>query len=156
MDTVILERFYNELKEGENLKTAQSNRNLLNELPRYLARRIFEKYCNRCAPFSKVYLWSPNDPSCAVFEGDILGIHVKLDIQCSDEGYNAVFRMTNDSIHDQDIFTKIITNVKSLIGFKLSLEQIDRVTKKFDFFDEVGLLSFIDNFLNELSEINKR
>ena len=39
-----LEKFYKELKVGDNLKTAQSIRNMLNELPSYLAIRIKEKF----------------------------------------------------------------------------------------------------------------
>ena len=156
MDTVILEKFYEEIKEGDNLKTAQSIRNMLNELPCYMARRVFETYRNRCAPFSKIFLWSPNDPSWAVFEGDILGIHVKLDIECAEEGYNTVFKMTNDSIHDQDIFLKIITNVESFKGFSFTMEEPDRVSRKFGFFAEAGLYSFINSLLTELSCLNKR
>lgn len=41
MDTIILEKFYNELIEEENLKSAISIRNMLNELPAYMAQRVF-------------------------------------------------------------------------------------------------------------------
>ena len=156
MDTVILEKFYNEIKVGDNFKTAQSIRNMLNELPRYLARRIYEKYHNKCAPFSKVFLYSPNDPRDAVFEGDILGIHVKIDIWCSEDGYDAAFWLTTESKQDEIVFTDIVTNAQALYGSVKAQDGINRVTKHFDLFDEVGLVSFIDDFLKELSEMNKR
>ena len=33
MDTIILEKFYNSLMDGENLKTAKSIRNMMNDCP---------------------------------------------------------------------------------------------------------------------------
>ena len=44
MDTIVLEKFYHELLQEDNLKTAQSIRNMLNELPGYLAARIQMKF----------------------------------------------------------------------------------------------------------------
>ena len=39
MDTIILEKFYNSLMDEENLKTAKSIRNKMNDLPEYMAIR---------------------------------------------------------------------------------------------------------------------
>ena len=54
MDTVILEKFHASISEKDKLKTAISIRNMLNDLPEYLAIRIENRYKNNCNPFK---LW---------------------------------------------------------------------------------------------------
>lgn len=151
MDVVILEKFYNEIKDGRNMKTAQSIRNMLNEIPQYLARRIFEKYRNICAPFSKVWIYNLKD---AVFEGaSILGLYIKMDIWCSEEGYEILFYSPEDHQPDEAAFDQILSKVKSLSGFRRVLDQKCRLTYNIDFTDEAGLIAFIDEILVELSNI---
>ena len=151
MDVVILEKFYNEIKDGRNMKTAQSIRNMLNEIPQYLARRIFEKYRNICAPFSKVWIYNLKD---AVFEGaSILGLYIKMDILCSEEGYEILFYSPEDHQPDEAAFDQILSKVKSLSGFRRVLDQKCRLTYNIDFTDEAGLIAFIDEILVELSNI---
>ena len=151
MDIVILEKFYNEIKDVNNLKTAQSIRNMLNELPQFLARRIFDKYRNRCAPFSKVWIYNLKD---AVFEGaEILGLYIKMDIWCSEEGYEILFYSPEDHQPDETVFNEILSKVKSLNGFRPVSEQKCRLTYNIDFSDEAGLISFIDNILLELQSV---
>ena len=154
MDTLILEKFYNQIKDGDNLKIAQSVRNMLNELPFYLARRIFVKYNSRCAPFSKVWIYSPNNPRDAVFEGAVvLGLYIKMDIWCSEDGYEVLFYSPADRQPDETVFNEIRNNVNSLQDFIDVLNEKCRITKHFDFTDDKGLFAFIDNILLELSKI---
>ncbi len=156
MDTVILEKFYNYIKVGDNLKTAQSVCNMLDELPCYLAHRIFERYSNNCAPFSKVWLYSKSDPRDAVFEGaEIQGMYLKMDIWCSEEGYEVNFYIPDDKQPDEIVFNDLRKNVKSLNGFSDVLDEKCDITKSFDFSDETGLYSFIDSLLIELSKMKK-
>lgn len=151
MDIVILEKFYEEIKDGNNLKTAQSIRNMLNEIPQFLARRIFEKYRNICAPFSKVWIYNYRD---AVFEGaNILGQYIKMDILCSEEGYEILFYSPEDHQPDEAAFDEILSKVKSLNGFRPVLDQKCRLTNNIDFTDEAGLIAFIDEILVELSKV---
>ena len=60
MDKIVLEKFYKELLQDDNFQTAQSIRNMMSELPAYLADRICDKYRNgnSYAPSSKVDRWS--------------------------------------------------------------------------------------------------
>lgn len=154
MDAVILEKFYDQIKEGDNLKMAQSIRNMLNELPFYLARRIFAKYDGRCAPFSKVWLYSSNNPKDALFEGAvILGLYIKMDIWCSEDGYEVIFSSPANHQPDETVFNEIRNKVNSLKDFVDVLDEKCRITKNFDFSDDKGLYAFIDNILLELSKI---
>lgn len=154
MDTIILEKFYNQIKEGDNLKMAQSVRNMLNDLPIYLAHRIFVKYNNRCAPFSKVWLYTPNNPRDAVFEGAVvLGLYIKMDIWCSEDGYEVLFYSPDDRQPDETVFNEIRNKVNSLNDFSDVLDEKCKITKNFDFKDETRLYSFIDSILIELSKM---
>jgi len=148
MDTVILEKFYNQIKEGDNLKMAQSVRNMLNDLPRYLALRIFDKYRNRRAPFSKLIFWHPDH---LIFEGSINNLFLKIDIECREDGYDVTFsapEIKNPNLND---YNRIIDNVDSLRSFNRDVNAPTSVKKHFDFQDESGLYHFLDNVLKELN-----
>lgn len=148
MDTVILEKFYNQIKEGDNLKMAQSVRNMLNDLPRYLALRIFDKYRNRRAPFSKLSFWHPD---YLIFEGSINNLFLKIDIECREDGYDVTFsapEIKNPNLND---YNRIIDNVDSLRSFNRDVNAPTSVKKHFDFQDESGLYHFLDNVLKELN-----
>lgn len=148
MDTVILEKFYNQIKEGDNLKMAQSVRNMLNDLPRYLALRIFDKYRNRRAPFSKLSFWHPDH---LIFEGSINNLFLKIDIECREDGYDVTFstpEINNPNLND---YNRIIDNVDSLRSFNRDVNAPTKVKKHFDFKDESGLYQFLDNVLKELN-----
>ena len=54
MDKFTIEKFYNTLKDGENLYSAISIRNMLNELPRFLAERLRDKYLHNYEPFDEI------------------------------------------------------------------------------------------------------
>ena len=51
-----MEKFYKELMLGENLNLAKSIREMLDDLPYYLAQRIRAKYENNCNPFSHIWI----------------------------------------------------------------------------------------------------
>ena len=147
MDTVSLEKFYETLKQGENLKTSISIRNMLNDLPTFLAIRIEEKYRNNCSPFGKIWRYQNRD---AVFEGCILDdFYFKLDVWCSENGYDVFF--WENSGKDILEFTKAI-NV--LADFEEDNWKINSIKKYFDVFDEDKLFEFIDNLLTELKSKN--
>ncbi|WP_430810503.1 MULTISPECIES: PD-(D/E)XK nuclease family protein [unclassified Carboxylicivirga] len=54
MDTASLKLFREKLLEANNLETSMSIKNMMEELPEYLAIRIEEKFINNCYPFEKV------------------------------------------------------------------------------------------------------
>lgn len=150
MDTNNLERFYNKIKEGDNLKVAQSVRKMLNDLPSYLALRIFNKYRNNYAPFSKLFFWRPNWP---VFEGSINNLSLKINIICKEEGYDVNFSTPEINNSSINVYNKIVESVESLRSFNRVENTPTSVTKHFDYLDESGLIIFLDNVLNELAKL---
>jgi len=150
MDTNNLERFYNKIKEGDNLKVAQSVRKMLNDLPSYLALRIFNKYRNNYAPFSKLFFWRPNWP---VFEGSINNLSLKINIICKEEGYDVNFSTPEINNSSINVYNKIVESVESLRSFNRVENTPTSVTKHFDYLDESGLIIFLDNVLNELAQL---
>lgn len=151
MDTVSLEKFYNSLKEDNNLKTAVSIRNMLNDLPEYLAIRIEEKYKENCYPFANIFRYKQRDTVFNAFEiGDLL---IKLDVWCDVDGYTVHFWETEKA--DFDITAEFKDKIKVLSEFNIHNNEINNIKKRFDVFDEEKLFSFIDNLLIELSKIKE-
>lgn len=115
MDTIILEKFYNSLMDGENLKTAKSIRNMMNDLPEYMAIRLEDRYKENHSPFAKVWRYKGTD---MVFEGYTIGtLYFKMDIWCNEEGYYVHFWEPNEQC---DILEYFETS-KSLVGFEYYL-----------------------------------
>lgn len=148
MDTVILKKFYDSLKNGDNLETAISIRNMINDLPGYLAICILNKFSNRSAPFSKVWIYSSN---YVVFEGNISNIYLKISVMCSENGYEVTFEAPKAYNPDINIFQRIISNVDSLKDFSPVADRPTSIVKHFGIFDESGLYGFIDSILKELA-----
>lgn len=146
MDSVILEKFYHSLLEGENLNSAKSIRNMLNEIPSYMALRIQEKFGGNCAPFSKIWIYKSAD---AVFEAlNLDGYYLKMDIWCYEHGYDVLFWAPDNQ--EEEGFRNIVSSLKILSDFE---KQEDcRYIKHFDFKDEEGLFSFISSLLKEVRE----
>ncbi len=155
MDTIVLEKFYNELLQADNLKTAQSIRNMLNELPGYLAARIQMKFSGNCFPFSKIWIYKSQD---AVFEGAILhNVYYKMDIWCYEHGYDVLFWWNPDNqaynrITEEE-FLQFVNSINSLSTFEINPQSKHQCVKHFDFSDEVGLYSFISELLGELRSL---
>ena len=155
MDTIVLEKFYHELLQKDNLKTAQSIRNMLNELPGYLAARIQMKFSGNCFPFSKIWIYKSQD---AVFEGAILhNVYYKMDIWCYEHGYDVLFWWNPDNpaynrITEEE-FLQFVNSINSLSTFEIKPQSKHQCVKHFDFSDEVGLYSFISELLGELKSL---
>ena len=153
MDTIVLEKFYNELLQDDNLETAQSIRDMLiqsNGIPGYMANRIKDEYKQNCSPFDKVWIHSNND---AVFgEVVINGIGLKIDIWCSDAGYEV--RVNARDKDKEEDFVQLVQSIKALNGFEKK-EKLNWVVKFFGFSDEKGLFDFLDQVLSELRQIAK-
>ena len=151
MDTVIFKAFYENLLQGKNMEIAQSVRNMMGELPEYMAIRIQEMFINCCSPFSKVWRYKGND---TVFEGAVVkGVYLKLDIVCSENGYEVLFWTPNEN--EQQLFENLILTMQSVRDFKQK-EEGGQFVHRFGFMEEVRLVDFIRNFLSELdSKCNK-
>ena len=151
MDTIILEKFYRELLQKDNLKSAQSIRNMMNELPNYMALRIQDKFGARCHPFSKLWIYGNHD---AVFEGAVVdNIYLKMDIWCYEFGYDVLFWSPEDKNASENEFKMLINSIKSLDGFVAKEGTKNQMIKQFMFKEEDSLFSFINDLLDELSKL---
>lgn len=151
MDTVILEKFYHELLQKDNMKSAQSIRNMMNELPNYLAIRIQDKFGARCHPFSKLWIYGNHD---AVFEGAIVdNIYLKMDIWCYEFGYDVLFWSPEDKNTPENNFKLLTNSIKSLDDFVAKEGTKNQIIKQFKFEEEECLFSFINSLLDELTKL---
>ena len=147
MDKIVLEKFHKELLQNDNLQTAQSIRNMMNELPEYLSERIFEKYRNLYKPFSKVDRWPQH--ACCFFDKAPINENktISIDIYCSESGYNLrLFGRDNELSEGNFDFLK----QNASIFHVFQKNGTGTYATHFDFFDENGLYSFIDQILEEL------
>lgn len=152
MDKIVLEKFYKELLQDDNFQTAQSIRNMMSELPAYLADRICDKYRNgnSYAPFSKVDRWSSN---CCYFEKAPLKDNqtISIDIYCSESGYNLILFCRDNQLSEED-FDLLKQNANIFQKFQKTVN-IGKYVTHFDFFDENGMCAFIDKILEELRNL---
>lgn len=152
MDNVIFEKFYENLKIGENLNTAISIRNMLNELPEYLASRIHNRYMTNHSPFTKIWR---NENSDTVFEGFTFNGEnqkYKLDVWCNENGYDLCFWNSNNQQNIKSIFT----NFESLKDFQTKDgNNIGNLFLHLGFNEEEKVIHIIDTLLKELSKMKQ-
>ncbi len=128
---------------------------MLNDLPEYLAIRIEDKYKSHCYPFKNVERYKQAD---TVFNACELGnLYLKLDVWCSENGYNVSFwappyhnKLQSENYDIKDDFK----DIEILNEFEYENNQKYRIIKHFDF-DENSLFDFIDKFLTVLTEKKK-
>ncbi len=147
MDTVSLEKFYEILKDNDNLRTSISIKNMLNELPEYLAIRIEDKYKNNCYPFQKIWRYKLSDTVFEAFQME--NLYLKLDVWCGEYGYKAIFWNPQNENYDIKEDFKNIDLLRELEydnGKKYSL------VKHFLLFEEELLFSFIDQLIDILKK----
>jgi hypothetical protein len=150
MDNIILEKFRNELLKGDNLKTAQSVRNMLNELPAYLAQRIYDRFSSSCSPFEKVWIYKSWD---TVFEKAIVDdIYLKMDIWCYEERYDVLFWTPTPEV-EESAFNSCVAKIHSLKQFSPKSDARNQLIRHFAFTEETALLNFIQELLTELHTI---
>jgi hypothetical protein len=154
MDYVILEKFYNNLKVGENLETASSIRNMMNELPSYLAARIQNKYMSNYSPFAKIWRYDNKD---TVFEGFTLdgeNQYYKLDVWCNENGYDMYFWNPEN---EQENIKSIFANSTALSDFQHIAGGLpNNVFLHLKFNQEDRVYEIIDLLLEELSAMNTK
>ncbi len=149
MDMLQLEKFYDlVLQSEETLKTAKSVREMLNNLPCYMAWRIKNRYISQCTPFSDVWIYNNH---VAVFEkGEIGDVPIVVDVVCSEEGYDVdIFTRDANKVND---FMRIKDTITALCEHHSKREDNSRITRHFNFTEEEGLCRFIDGLLSELKE----
>ena len=147
MDTVTLEKFYESLMQNEdNYKTALSIRNMLNDLPEYLAIRIQEKYQAKCSPFKSVWRYKQRD---TVFEGFEQNENkFKIDIWCDTNGYDVHFWETTNE--EFDIVKEFQEKTDLLSDFSIFDGRTNNLKRHFEIKEEKQLCEFLDLFLERL------
>ncbi len=94
MNKPIMEKFYNTIVEGENLKTALSLKAMLDDLVLYRVEKIIDKFKNNLAPFGQINNYKDYD---AYFTNLIWkDAHLGLDICVYPELYSLEFWDRND------------------------------------------------------------
>jgi len=147
MDSVSLELFYDKLKENDNLKTAISIKNMLNDLPEYLAMRVEDRYKGNCYPFKKIWRYQKSDTVFEAFEQ--ANLYLKLDVWCGEYGYKTFFwNPQNDSYDIKEDFKGVtmLSKLENDNGKKNS------IVKSFNLFEEELLFEFIDEIINTLKQ----
>ena len=143
MDNQIMEKFYK--LTCENYKTVIETRNMLNELPKYLATRIKQRYSPTPPPFNKTWIWQN---TVAVIDEYYIDSHcITIDIVCSSELYTLTF-----FDRQYDSTTNVTEDILRTIGLADKMAWNGRrFEKKFAFpDDEDKLFIFIDILINKL------
>jgi hypothetical protein len=148
MDTITVEKFYNTLKENENLKTSISIRNMLHDLPEYMAIRIEDKYKNHYFPFSKIWRYQARDCVFELF--DMESYSVKMDIWCGEYGYK--IHVWNPKNTELDI-KENLPQLTCISDFTYDGGKINNVIKEFSFFEELLVFDFIDQIIAQLKTL---
>ena len=149
MDTTSLKGFYDLLQNEHNYDTAISIRDMLNDLPKYLATRIYDKYLIQCRPYSKIWIYKETD---AVFEGFAIDqIYTKMDITCSERGYQVSIYSRDDETVD---IKSLFKGIKSVEQFNYKPDTKSGMSHNIPLFDngKDGIFDFIDEFLKEICE----
>lgn len=150
MDTVSLEKFLDTLKENDNLKTSISIKNMLNDLPEYLAIRIEDKYKNNCYPFKNIWRYQKSDTVFEAFKLD--NLYLKIDVFCTQDGYFVHF--WNPENEEYDV-KENLKDFKSIIDFEYNSDKKNKVVKRFNLFEEENLFDFLDLIKVELESLKK-
>lgn len=154
MSTTIMEKFYRELIKDNNMETVLSIRDMLNDLPEYMAKRIVNKYSSNYKPFEKVFLFSTSSKKAAVLhEAKVKDIPVSIDIYCNEQGYNIIFFNRQGNI-PEEVFADLKSFLKALNSFEKRPNANNQYELRLGFNEEDKVLSFVDELLKELrSEI---
>lgn len=151
MDTISLKKFHETLLENDNLETSISIKNMLNDLPEYLAIRIEDKYKNNCYPFRNIWRHQRSDTVFEAFE--LESLYFKMDIWCSENGYDVFFWNSKDTEYD---IKQKLNRITSLSDFEYKQGEKNNIYKRFGFYEEQKLLNFIDKLLEELKELKNQ
>jgi hypothetical protein len=151
MNAKSLKSFYNEMIEGDNLKTALSVRDMLNDLPEYMAKRIVDEFSSNYEPFEKVFLFSTSSKKAAVLhEAKKNDISFSVDIYCNELGYEIVFFNRQGNIPEEK-FANLKNSLKdALNGFEKRPNVNNQYELRLGFNEEDKVHSFIKELLNKL------
>lgn len=147
MDNVILEKFYNTLLEKEeNLQSAISIRNMLNDIPAYMKDRIIDKLKNKGY---SLWSWKPTHCGIRFYKN---GGEYKIDVWTSDFGYMIQVFGQGISIKDVPWSDEIRKTIDDL-GFIVIEDRFENST--YTFSDEESVLSAVEILAKQMNDMLK-
>lgn len=158
MDSLALKKFYEFLKENDNYEKVKSLIELSNDLPKYLAKSIFDEFNNPdiVPSFCKnLFIYKDED---TVFNDIHIGnIHYKIDVFCSYPSYSIVFWAPEDYNSSQEFST---LNVKDFVDqwgimneFKVT-DDTKRIIRKVSHIEDI--IAILKQHILELSNLKKK
>lgn len=152
MDSVILEKFYNSLLEGENHKTALSIRNMMKELPIYMKDRILDRL--KSNGHSNVWAWKSDPKHCGLIHDTEDGQY-KIDVLSSECGYTVNVFGQDMPIKDVPWSDTILKTLEQL-HFVLKTDGYERYENaNYSFTDEAKVIKEVEIIEGLMSEMLK-
>ncbi len=142
MDNIILGKFYQSLKDGKSMETALSVRNMLQDLPAYMADRLCETFEVGQSDY-RVWKWKPNFCGILFQIGDI---QYKIDIWTSENGYEVKVLA-----HDHN--TRYVDWAEGMASIESFTFVNDEYKKTgFTFYDEEKVIECVTPIIAEMRE----
>ncbi len=142
MDSIVLTKFYESLKENDNLNTAISIRNMLNEIPVLMADRLVTRFK---VTLSEYEIWKYKPNFCGIYF-QINDEHFKVDIWTRENGYD-IYVFNSDSREKVVPFAK----VKALEKFQQTSDSL--VYCDFGINDEQMVIEWAEELMKEIKEL---
>lgn len=115
MNKAIMEEFLKVMTQGENLKTAQSLRAMLDDLVLFRAERVADAFRSDLHPFQRVAIWAANNAFFTGFHWQ--GAHLGLDVIAEPDAYRLYFWDRNDSEGAKGFAKAALENMNCLAEF---------------------------------------
>lgn len=150
MDTVSLKNFYESLFENNHFETAISVKNMMDDLPEYMAIRLQDRYAVRHEPFKKIWREKRN---IVLSQFEYQGAYMRLDVGCDLDGYLLLIWDTHELEGGiQSTFGHLIPNIEQFSPHEGSKSNLKR---RFGRAEEKELISFIDQMLANFKQVQK-
>jgi hypothetical protein len=150
MDMNIMEKFYNTIKIDDNYKTAESIKNMVNELITYRRDRIYNHFVNNHLPFDNIGKWSSHD-TLFIGVSDLIDESIKFDIFAEEDKTIIKFWIQEPKIKE-DYIGGILNKMN--LNNDFVKEKDNSYLKEFKFPDEDdALYQYIVDFCKSFSHL---
>jgi hypothetical protein len=156
MNKQIMEKFYEEMCKGDNYKTAQSVRSMLDDLVVYRRDRIIETFNGNPVPFTKIVPWN----NYALFLDLVQGAaNLCVDVIVEAECYRFVFwdRNNNSGKHPENPAQPVLREMGCIDEYtEIMMDNTVRFAKKHAFLfpsQEQNLYQYIREFNEKLNKV---
>lgn len=146
MDNMLFEKFYNSLLEDDNYKVAMSVKEMLQQLPIYMADRLCEEFKKNEGDYK---VWKYKDNFCGICY-KINDVQYKIDIWTSEKGYS-IYVFGQDQMGERLIgWTK---NIKSLTVYGF-INNVDKEYMKdnYSFYQEKDVINCVKDIMSDIKE----